>query len=256
MSFVAECPSCGQKLKVPDNLTGKKVRCSKCQGTFTAEGTNAAPPPPEASRQRESVRERPDRDDNIDFGAEQEERPARRSSRRTSRRADEFDDGGDDHHAPGRGGMILTFGIVSIAMAVMSLVSTFLCNMFLPIVGTIGGILFVILGIVFGLMAWMMGSGDLKKIRSGQISRAAEGSTKGGHITGIIGTILNILQIVCACVMMIVGAIIAGGLIAAAKQKQNQNPNGPVFPPPPARRGQMLPPAKLLSYLPTRTAGW
>ena len=45
MSFVSECPSCGQKLKVPDNLAGKKVRCAKCAGTFVAENITENPPP-------------------------------------------------------------------------------------------------------------------------------------------------------------------------------------------------------------------
>src|SRR5206468_2749288 len=101
MSLVSECPSCGQKLKVPDNLVGKKVRCSKCAGTFLAEAPSAPAPPAPARTSR--------RRDDDDDRSESEERPRRR------RRRDYDEDG-----APGRGGMLLSFGIISILLAVFS----------------------------------------------------------------------------------------------------------------------------------------
>jgi Protein of unknown function (DUF1559) len=42
--LVFDCPSCGAKLQMPENLAGKKVRCATCQGIITApvEGETSA----------------------------------------------------------------------------------------------------------------------------------------------------------------------------------------------------------------------
>jgi predicted Zn finger-like uncharacterized protein len=36
MPEVIQCPHCNRKLRVPDNLLGKKVKCPSCSSTFTA----------------------------------------------------------------------------------------------------------------------------------------------------------------------------------------------------------------------------
>lgn len=41
MPEVTTCPACDKKLKVPDNLIGKKVRCPGCAGMFTAKAEGA-----------------------------------------------------------------------------------------------------------------------------------------------------------------------------------------------------------------------
>src|SRR5262245_10078265 len=224
MPIVVECPSCGQKLKVPENLEGKKVRCSKCQGTFTAEAPAPAPPPPQEPA------DQPPEDDYDD-------RPARRSKRRRD------DDDDRDRGAPGRGGMVMSFGIVSVVSFFVALVS-FGANFVIPFVG-VCALIFNVIGLIFGILAWVMGSGDLKQIRAGYISRAAEGNTKTGYITGLIGTILNGLSLLCSCVMVIVGialgVALVGGAAAAAKQQQNQGP----FNNPAPRRSFDMPPIKL-----------
>src|SRR5262245_27925826 len=160
MSFVSECPSCGQKLKVPDNLEGKKVRCSKCAGTFVAENPANPPAPPSpirASRRDEAPEERYDdrRDDRRDD--EEEDHPRRRSRRGSS--------------SGGRGGMLLTFGIISIASPLLAIVVHVVAGfVFPPLIFC--SLLFVIIGLVLGIMAWVMGGGDLKKIRAGRIDSA------------------------------------------------------------------------------------
>jgi len=57
-----------------------------------------------------------------------------------------------------------------------------------------------ILGIVCcGLcapFAWIIGSGELKKIKSGFSSQAGKGFAQAGMIMGIIGTILVIISII------------------------------------------------------------
>jgi hypothetical protein len=69
MPEIISCPDCGRKLRVPDNLIGKKVRCPGCQGVLVAApasgGTPAKEPPQPAARRpaapppEEHVAERP-----------------------------------------------------------------------------------------------------------------------------------------------------------------------------------------------------
>src|SRR4051812_38230307 len=40
MPAVVSCPACGSKLRLPDELPGRDVRCPRCDATFDA----AAPP--------------------------------------------------------------------------------------------------------------------------------------------------------------------------------------------------------------------
>ena len=97
MPTVVECPSCGKKLKVPDEYIGKKVRCSDCNGTFVSEKPpSKAPPRPSAP-----PREADDVDDDGD-----EDAPVRKRSRRGSMEAH-------------RGTLILILGIASIAAPIL-----------------------------------------------------------------------------------------------------------------------------------------
>ncbi len=109
---------------------------------------------------------------------------------------------------PHRGGLILTMGIIS-------LVLPFLC--------------LAIIGWVPGLLAWIMGGSDLKRMRSGDIDPEGFGSTQAGWVCGIIGTLLNgMLVLVCGGM---IGLAWIGQLQATkAQQQMRQQP----FNPPPA----------------------
>jgi predicted Zn finger-like uncharacterized protein len=238
MAMQVECPSCGQKLKVPDNLAGKKVRCSKCQGTFMA-GAPEPPPPPVEDR---FTADEPEGD--------YEERPARRKKRRRDE-----DDFAPERGAgnPGRGGMVMSFGIISIVLFAVSLIVGFGGSFIIPFAGFCIPV-FDIIGLVLGILAWTMGSGDLKKIRAGRISRSAEGNTRVGFVTGIIGTVLNALSLLCGCVMVIVGLIFGAAVLglagAAASMQTNKTANPPFGPPPGPRRPFQFAPTKLSDYMP------
>ena len=80
---------------------------------------------------------------------------------------------------PGRGGMILTFGILG-----------------------------VVICIIFGIMAWVMGKADLAEMDAGRMNPADRGLTQAGYILGIISVCLAVLGLVIAIV------IIAGGAAA------------------------------------------
>jgi predicted Zn finger-like uncharacterized protein len=115
MPILIQCPSCERRLRVPDNLLGKQVKCPSCQTTFTAaEGGEAegpgtapteegrpvtarrrpAPPPPDddegndEERPSRSQRRRPPEDWDEEEGYEEEDdyeeetRPRRRRRRR------------------------------------------------------------------------------------------------------------------------------------------------------------------------------
>jgi hypothetical protein len=45
MPFNTVCPDCGTKIKTPDNLAGKMVRCPKCEAEIRAEGSPVSEPP-------------------------------------------------------------------------------------------------------------------------------------------------------------------------------------------------------------------
>lgn len=69
---------------------------------------------------------------------------------------------------PGRGGLILTFGILSL----------------------------ILLGPILGIPAWVMGRRDMKKIRAGSIEMSSKGLTKTGMVLGIIGTFISTFTII------------------------------------------------------------
>jgi hypothetical protein len=90
---------------------------------------------------------------------------------------------------PGRGGLILTFGILSLAL----------------------------LGPILGIPAWVMGHRDMKKINAGIIAISQKGLTKSGMICGIIGTFFSPFMII------IVGIAIAVGLSLFSAQSIQSN---------------------------------
>ena len=58
------------------------------------------------------------------------------------------------------------------------------------------GILGLVVCTPLAIVAWVMGSGDLKEMDAGMMDPSGRGSTNAGKICGIIGTILMILTIV------------------------------------------------------------
>ena len=69
------------------------------------------------------------------------------------------------------------------------------------------GILGLIVCFPLGIVAWILGSGDLKKMRAGTMDSAGEQLTKVGMILGIITTILNCLGIILGIIMVGLGII-------------------------------------------------
>jgi predicted Zn finger-like uncharacterized protein len=126
MPELIQCPNCKRKLRVPDQLMGKKVKCPSCSTAFTAAAVEEdlptaplieeekapqpaprrkppPPPPEEQVREKSSTpRRRPaapppaDDDDALDDDAEEEERPRRR------RQPIDEDEGEEEEERPRR----------------------------------------------------------------------------------------------------------------------------------------------------------
>jgi predicted Zn finger-like uncharacterized protein len=173
MSITIDCPSCNRKLRVPDDLLGKKVKCPTCGTTFTAGGDAAPPPPAEEELPAPAPARRPaPPPDECDEGPpprrddEDDDRPRPRRSRSSMQ--------------PHRGTMILVLGILSLVA-------------FAPL----------------GIVAWILGNADLAEMRAGRMDPEGEGQTNAGRICGMIATILMGLSLLCVCGIFAV-AMVAG----------------------------------------------
>ena len=144
--------------------------------------------------------------------------------RRRDYEEEEYEDEEDDDYGrpryrndwvPHRGGLVLALGIVSIA-------TIFICWPLAP------------LALIPGIIAWVLGRGDLNRIRSGEMDPAGESTTQAGWICGMVGTGINTLAIL-GC-----GAFIGFATFAESQRQNNPKPNVP-FNPPPIQQKQKIP---------------
>ncbi len=154
MAEIITCPSCHRKLQVPESLLGQDVQCPTCGATFVGALTGqTAVPAPTVPLQPAPV--------------PQGRRPAYHD-----RYGDDYDDRRDAGYPPSRrrdllphrGSAVLTLGILSLVTCAI--------------------------GIVLGIIAWVMGQNDLQEMRAGRMDPEGEGITNAGRICGIIGTCL------------------------------------------------------------------
>lgn len=267
MPTTTTCPSCHGQLRVPDDLLGKQVRCPVCQNVFEAAAPAPAPgadapgpPAPERPLWKDLSLELDKSDPNGETqapapesapaparkrglvgaveltpsGGEEPAAPPRPSAPTPPRRPDappgprrRQDDDEDDDYGPRRGPygrgplrrdtephrgvLILVLGIISLAAVILT------CFYVGPLIG-----------IPLGITAWVLGHGDLRKIKNNQMDPEGLGITQAGWICGIIGTILNSL-VLLSCGGFIVFMLTMG----AASQTSAPKP-GFAQPPPPA----------------------
>jgi hypothetical protein len=182
MPTTVDCPTCSRKLRIPDELLGKKVKCPQCGNAFLARapaapaeemGEEEAPaPPPKAAAA-------PARRPAAPPPAEDEEEPEEEAPAPRRR-------GGNGGLKPHRGVVILIMGILSI------------------VIGYIG--------IILGPISWSMGGKDLQEIEAGRMDPEGRSLTNAGRICGIIGTILGGLEVLC-CVgyLIFIGVMVGSG---------------------------------------------
>lgn len=70
------------------------------------------------------------------------------------------------------------------------------------------GIIGIVLCFITAIIAWVMGSGDLKEMKAGKRDPSGEQLTKAGMICGIVGTCIAILYVlVCVISLIFIGSI-------------------------------------------------
>jgi hypothetical protein len=89
---------------------------------------------------------------------------------------------------PHRGEMILVLGILSLVISG--------CGV----------------GLILGIVAWVMGNEDLRAMASGRMDPAGHSPTKAGRICGMIGVALSVLAVVVGVLyFVLIGALLASG---------------------------------------------
>ncbi len=78
------------------------------------------------------------------------------------------------------------------------------------------GILGLVICVIFGIVAWVMGNGDLRAMAEGRMDPTGEGLTKAGRICGMISVVLTIAGIVIGVLLMVLAAVGAGVAGAAS----------------------------------------
>lgn len=73
----------------------------------------------------------------------------------------------------------------------------------LGVLAILGNIVWV--GLVFGLMAWVIGGADLKEMEAGRMDRSGAGMTKTGRALGMIGLLLWVGLLVFAVIALTAG---------------------------------------------------
>ena len=63
--------------------------------------------------------------------------------------------------------------------------------------------------LVFGIIAWVMGSNDLKEIDAGRMDPSGRGITQAGQICGIIATVLWLAGVVIWLLVAVIGGTAA-----------------------------------------------
>lgn len=213
MPIIVACPSCGGKLRIADALLGQRVRCPACNHIFHGD-TAPAPPPPAAPLDLPldlslddpappprdkgglsgAVEIKPPLDDEPDASprtptpppaATPPRPPPSRDERRHDWEVPDLRRRGPRRDAePDRGAVVLTFGIISLAGTVIYCVAP--------------------LWAILGLVAWIMGQTDLRKMKRGQMDDRRRGMTQAGWICGILGVVFNgLITLTC-------GGIIGG----------------------------------------------
>lgn len=177
MSIRFTCHECSNLLTVPDQHAGKSARCPSCQAI--------SPVPIESASLSNDLKSLP-----ANVGAEKQvdnpfAKPVSPQAGSGVGYAAPMGYAGG-FQEPHRGGLILALGIMSL-----------FCNaMLIP-----------------GILAWVLGSSDLKKMKTGVMDPSGHGTTQAGMIIGIIATCLVVLAILFYIVMIIfvIGIGVAAG---------------------------------------------
>lgn len=183
------CSGCSNTLRVPDEHAGKHARCPQCSSVNSIPSQSAPTPiqPTQpAGNLFDSVppQQQPQQQAPVNPYAD----PVRTAGQPQGyAQPQPYQPARNQYYTAHRGGLILTLGIMALV-----------CNiMLLP-----------------GILAWVLGSADLKQMKTGRMDPSGQGITTAGMVLGIIGTSFVILGILFYVVIFIIGisAAAAGGL--------------------------------------------
>lgn len=68
------------------------------------------------------------------------------------------------------------------------------------------GILGLVCCIIFGIIAWVMGNGDLREMDAGRMDPSGRGLTQAGKICGIVSVALAVVGLVIGLLISLMGA--------------------------------------------------
>ncbi|UCD76530.1 MAG: hypothetical protein JSV91_06315 [Phycisphaerales bacterium] len=77
------------------------------------------------------------------------------------------------------------------------------------------GILGIVLCVIFGIVAWVMGNNDLREMQAGRMDPAGEGLTVAGKVCGIVSVVLALIGVIIAILWIVLIVIIGVGAAAA-----------------------------------------
>ncbi len=188
MPIEFSCSQCSSILRVPDEHAGKQAKCPSCgaintipSGSSTSGSSPVVDPGSGATWGSNPNVAQPVAQPAPPYGAAgapDYSKPMAGASPYASPGAA----GMGAYREAHRGGLILTLGIFAIVCNVMA---------------------------VPGILAWVLGASDLKKIQAGVMDPSGEGLTRAGMIMGIIGTCLAIAGLLFYCLFF--GLAMAGG---------------------------------------------
>ena len=204
---IVPCPKCSSRLSVLPGDVGLDVECPNCQTVYRANRADAPPPPALDDKPRTSTLvkygsgAKGKRDDDED---EDDDRPSRRKKSR--RNNDDDDDDDDDrpsrrrksrvrrrsgrNYEAHRGVLVLVLGIIAIA-------STF--------IGLWG------VNLICGIIAWVLGSMDIKAMDAGRMDPEGKSQTQIGMYLGMATVILTVVSLLAICVIY---GCFFGGMLA------------------------------------------
>jgi ribosomal protein L40E len=259
MPTTVDCPACDRKLRVPDRLRGKQVKCPECGDTFPATPLLETPPP---SAQPETLVYPPDANPLVSTPApspvqESAAKPAAASEParfRDEKVAEDFCpqcaapnplsaqrcgrcginlDAEDERwqrrgvrrdSEPHRGQTVITLGVISVVCGGISMMGCPFLSVF---------------GLGLGIPVWVMGQRDLRKMRLGVMDPRGEAQTRSGWVCGIVGTILSILGVlVLAFIITIEVFFFISMSSAMSAQKTQQGMQTPGAPAPVPMQGE------------------
>lgn len=71
------------------------------------------------------------------------------------------------------------------------------------------GVLGLVVCCIFGLLAWIMGRGDLAQMNAGTMDREGESLTRVGGILGIVSVVLFLIALV-VFILLLAGGLLVG----------------------------------------------